>query len=999
MQFVSCSDGLGLSTRRTATKFTLTVNPAPDYQVAIVPPMIKDGGCSELIELLSPAETYAKVTGFDWSQATRVPATDSQGRPTLYYAWIYIKNEKELLALRQLYIHVLKRPIFQNEIDALDDRCGTLTNPGDGTGAFVSALIPGATYNKLIDAFTTSEIEGEREVFDAVILRTIPPEMRTAQNSVDLTKLADSGFRYLGYEADPFRAPNEIIADAGVIKLFVDAVAWIAAATQDFASGLGQLINELGKALRGSSNLTLHVHLLNRDPQFGTGQAMVRGWGRHYGQPLGASGMQVTVLQNSLALPSESIGHTDATGRAVVNVAKRGGVRGSGICLEFTTPAAMITDFLTDSSSCDFRQWDPVAGSIAAHNLTLEAVSLGVDRTVRALIDHGRLNTLYQADDVFQYSKEVVGFAPKRARILAGSAGGFFTLFTQGAPFTPCLNYGNSFQDAATLAAAMAGAQVGSLLGPLSGAVGVAVTGFIASVTFNSDIVLPEGLWSDQSRVAATHEYGHYLFCSLMMERNNASVDHVVWSTMFSGNSWEKPIRYINEAFADFIAGQVAGGANYPWPALVDSAGAPLVWGFTNGRIFDAGTYSCRASFAEEPGGIPWCFDSNLRGTRSPLDQAQAGTEHIGRFATLLHDAFDGNSVSSRGFSVPGDADIWTHSSHLIRPKQKLDATGNLMFDATGNPVFEPELDTAGNPRFDVTGNPIFVTEELNGPLVASSIGYANTDSRLERVALSGEALLSLAGRIADGLQPIANMAAWGDGETIDDRKFLKALDETMAEHHYSWCDRCRVFALHNPNPNLPANVTDIRQMFESCMGSDMVGSAPTFADRIEADTCQPCQPGYRSNERGVCELQPCQADVIVQGPSLARGVHSFDTTATTPGDVCSNLFVLRVEDFQGLPIGLSESTIVSVQPAALNQGTCERAFPLERSVWLGGAESELKFDTIGQWFGCSDALCANACRNMLFVPTQRSEADTVEYRSPSAAGFSLIFEVPTVFE
>lgn len=99
---------------------------------------------------------------FAWDSAVKVDEQNAEdGTPTLYYAWVHIGSKEDALALKQLYIHVLSRPLFDQELLAYAGRCGTFTNPGGGAGAFVPALIPGATYNALIDALTSGDIEGD----------------------------------------------------------------------------------------------------------------------------------------------------------------------------------------------------------------------------------------------------------------------------------------------------------------------------------------------------------------------------------------------------------------------------------------------------------------------------------------------------------------------------------------------------------------------------------------------------------------------------------------------------------------------------------------------------------------------------------------------------------------------------------------------------------------------------------------------------------------------
>jgi hypothetical protein len=54
---------------------------------------------------------------FSWSNATKVAPTNDDGTPTLYYAWVHIRDKAEALNLKKLYIHVLTSPLFNDELD------------------------------------------------------------------------------------------------------------------------------------------------------------------------------------------------------------------------------------------------------------------------------------------------------------------------------------------------------------------------------------------------------------------------------------------------------------------------------------------------------------------------------------------------------------------------------------------------------------------------------------------------------------------------------------------------------------------------------------------------------------------------------------------------------------------------------------------------------------------------------------------------------------------
>lgn len=129
-----------------------------------------------------------------------------------------------------------------------------------------------------------------------------------------------------------------------------------------------------------------------------------------------------------------------------------------------------------------------------------------------------------------------------------------------------------------------------------------------------SDIVMPRNSSASSSRAIMAHEYGHFVTCSLMNEQDPDSLGILTVDVLFDGDELdpEDETRYLMEAFADFIAGQVTGGVNYFSPPGAVESG---VCDFCSGS------------------GV--CLDSNL-------NEADTGADQIGRVVTTYHDAFDG---------------------------------------------------------------------------------------------------------------------------------------------------------------------------------------------------------------------------------------------------------------------------------------------------------------------------------------------------------------------
>jgi hypothetical protein len=791
----------------------MTVNPIPGFPVEVTAPITEDYACTEELEMLTAQETQQMHESFNWDQKQKVPGKTADGRPSLFYAWVYVQSKAEALSLKKLAIHVLQRPLFNDELDRYAGHCGTFTNPGDGTGTFVPVLIPGDTYNKLIDVRHSDQVSGDRNIFDAVIIRDVPAAARTAIGSVNLEILAQSKFRYLSYEANPFA--TDIQLDGGATKVLTDALEWVGTAARNVGEVVTNVLGELDKLIRGEVRVTLHVQSVTHDPSFSasTLNVMQRGWGGAAGNKLSANDVQVSILQKLLnsPIPTTSQGWTDFNGRAVINAVEDGAARGSGVCLELKTPSAIVTDFLIASEICDLRGFDPnlpIPSNATPDDIRMRDYSRSFERQLA--IDDVRVMGLIQADDAYQWSRQQASFAPRRARILSGYWARTFAPQGGTRLFAPCLNYPNSLSDTLGVGAAAAGWLV-------AGPAGALAAGVFGSVVGNSDIVMSTSSKLRENRAVMSHEYGHFIFCSMLDARNSSAVDHIIWTTIFAGQDQRVPTRYMNEAFADFVTGQVAGGADYNW--LPD------------------GSEYCR------PDNQP-CWDANLSG----VSTEEKGTQSIGRAATLLQDAFDGHG--QRFGNVPGDGDVWT---------------GTV------------------------------------GSLTLSSTGYGDRDSALERVKLNGSALKTFVGYLADGLAPLTL------GDSIDDAKIYGALNRTMQDNGVSWCDRCRVLALHEPG----AAPTNVKELFQTCgaggLSGGAVGPAPSADLRLDANTCTACAAGSTSDNQGVCTpclgtivgntcLQ-CASDVVIDAAVEPFGGRTFATTTSAPGDNCPTVFWVEVRN------------------------------------------------------------------------------------------------------
>ncbi len=156
------------------------------------------------------------------------------------------------------------------------------------------------------------------------------------------------------------------------------------------------------------------------------------------------------------------------------------------------------------------------------------------------------------------------------------------------------------------------------------------------------DIVYP-GAGKETSRGIPTHEYGHFTFCSLLFKKSTTqfALQYSNAGIVRLGSNPEATNEdaFVNEGFADFIAGQVVGGVNYFDPGTESMT--PTVTDFQRSGEMRF----CNATRTT-------CLDRNFNTrARQPDFRAQ-----VARVMTTLHDAFDGHPASK---NLPGSGDYW----------------------------------------------------------------------------------------------------------------------------------------------------------------------------------------------------------------------------------------------------------------------------------------------------------------------------------------------------
>jgi hypothetical protein len=476
------------------------------------------------------------------------------------------------------------------------------------------------------------------------------------------------------------------------------------------------------------------------------------------------------------------------------------------------------------------------------------------------------------------------------------------------------MNYPNTLSDimlaGGTIAGGATGALIGSAVPGIGSAVGTAV-GAIAGATFssvvgNTDIVMPIKSDLRKSRGVMSHEYGHYEFCSLIYKANAAAVDHLIWANIVAGDNTEVPVRYTNEAMADFFMGQVTSGSNYHW---------------MNGNVStSSGDVFCSANSS----GGPACFDENF-------NKDDDGTARIARVSTMFQDMFDGHSSNGRKANVPQDADAWVQC------------------------VDDPMMPVACNTTKDCSGNRMCTSKVCTclGLLSYSPVsgnGDADVTSAVgipEKVHLSGKEMKKLTAELAAGMAPFVQYT-FGEGfeaagSAITETKIHKAINATLVEAKANWCDRCVLMALHDVNFTGPF---DAGSMFPACMNDPGLKAAlneapPEPNGRIRAIDCSACGANETMDKNGNCapclvgevvgnSCNQCQSDVVLDGATMDFNT-VLDIGQPTPGDNCPDTFWVEVKNPSALFARNVDDFNVTMTPNVPTPAICARSWSLSK--------------------------------------------------------------------
>ncbi|HTA18442.1 MAG TPA: hypothetical protein VK989_04075, partial [Polyangia bacterium] len=668
------------------------LRPTPDASVTMTP----DAGTapSNTIGITDtgafpPAYTEAQcqslVSSFPgWDKVAPVPVTDAQGRPTFWYAIIPVTAASQIDDLTALDIDVEEDPLFVSDATLAGEvgQSGVVTQSGCYGAQLVWGIVPGVIFNSIIQ--TTAK---DHQNFNPIILQPVPMGFDDATityeslhpfsddvlvqagllNPAALTgDGADAGTAPVsrlslgGFVSDVWSGAKKIWSGAtnSAVDVWNDAV--------DLWNGAEDAGGWIDRQIKGSINLNLHLDVRNTDLSFGgpmgpvagdprtdKSTPMVRTWGSHAGAPIQLAGVTVVAKQSLLKFfdvtlfSGRSQGTTDANGNVSISVAKS---TTTGLCIDLENAAGSVNQTIRHYEVCSLE-----AGETTADGKPASARSYDVDTTLNVELQNKYVNVLAQLTDGQAYLHDVAQYSAHKATALVGALTAPISKLNGGRAVTPCLGLPNQALDLVNL-----GLDELANLAPWPfNLVTDAITG-LTEKAYEVDMWLPDVGENLSSRGIVSHEYGHFAMCSMLYDEDKAKsakipsliVQRIVEGTYM--NVGDETTR-VMESWADFFAGQTAGGYNY--------------FDLQNGQSDAQGTMKyCEGTSDARAGGA--CWDWNyVEDTTATKDPTNA-TEDVGtplqmrRVATTLFDAFDGHA---RGGDDPGAGDFWHYDAASAR--------------------------------------------------------------------------------------------------------------------------------------------------------------------------------------------------------------------------------------------------------------------------------------------------------------------------------------------
>jgi hypothetical protein len=888
----SCSDGQPASTLRCGTQFTISVVSTSDLPVTVSLPL-DARSCETKVDILTPLQTRQMLDSFQYpdpglklnlppnQSSPLVAETMPNGDPALYYGYVYLQSNADLLLLRQMYIHYLTRPLLAQELAASAGQCVVYQNPGDGVGAFVPVVIPGKIYNTIIEMQNTGfqqaqnpQIKAGPPIFKAVILKSTTP--------LDFQTLKRSGFRYLDYEGSPPPAQSAITEQGGAVAALVDALNWALNAVRDVANFVTDALGALDALFAGKVNYNMTFNVPNLNTGFAS-STVTRAWGPGANLPLGASGMRVEFLENLAGLfPVTFSASTDDNGLAALRpAANQSNVMvGYGFCLKLSNDAAEATSFLVANEVCNLHFFVDTALITGAGggvvNIDDDTPDPSQDRDFTMNLSNAQTIAMFEMTDAERYLTSVTagGYAARQAKVLVGDTANVIGWFKNpSTAFTMGFHLRNTNEQDVI-------SSLSTYFNDLGYSFSLDAISVLAGSFANTDIVMPDvSVQGFSSREVGTHEYGHFILMNFLRDNSTVALDNLIGDTFTSGqgSNLNYSTRYVNEAFADFISGQVTGIANYHWlPSNQKQA---------------AGDGSSNHVCNERP-----CFDWNF-----VSDPGSSTTDNSGiaRISTLIHDVFDGQpNEANKTLPQPTNADPWA-----------LDTTPYVYSTTSWGDCDGPDLANGLAPACRVGTGPQRAGSSASpcqGPTGGACVAS-------ESVALPGMSIVDFGHNLQAVSDSLFTPGQPGGHPYLTDQAVFTALDQTMVNAHVSWCQRCQVLALHaSTNSTDTNNAPQLLSMCFNGSSSNPTGdpslmawqlpsvtpsTAPDPSLRVDAYTCQTCPPNKFPDPNGQCTVD-CPADFVIDGATAPLVTLTEPTTATSlTTDTCPDELVVEVDN------------------------------------------------------------------------------------------------------
>jgi hypothetical protein len=617
-----------------------------------------------------------------WAALPSLPETDAKNRPTLWYAIIQITARGQVEDLATVGVDVMSMPLIVDETTdpQATGQSGVMTKSTCSNAELHWAVIPGLTYNTIKE----QTLLLKEELVESIILLPVPDDFADLSTTgpggihpLSYEVLGQGGYRFMGRtlpETSPSQSGGLSAADDVDTKrgaLFGWLKKKIVAAVVNVVNKVPELaergLAEIDKAFNSTVNLVVRVDVRNTDTTFGGDMGdvpggpkdqstpIVRGWGPTAGAQLDLAGVTVAATQITLSINGRGLrtrveDDVDSANLARLSIVKN---KRTGLCLQTETSAVEMTDFLNEMEVCDFQQ-----KLIGPSGAPFGDNTFNTSTSMVVRIQNKYFNILAQMNDSQKFSRDVYHYDPHKATLLTGRMANFLTPLHADRLVTPCLDFPNLGVDLTRALSPLS--CVGGAFSSASGAACPVSVINAALGVYEVDMWMPtNGLAEKERRLEdrqiSTHEFGHFLMCSLLFDadwKKMRQVPNLILQRMIDGSymSADNESAIVMESWADYFASQLTGGTNYF--AAENSVQS------NNGLV----------DYCE--GKSNSCLDLNYVEDNDNTDDG-SGKQSVGfrsqirQTVSILTDAFDGRPF---GLNEPNSADLMSRNPSLNPP-------------------------------------------------------------------------------------------------------------------------------------------------------------------------------------------------------------------------------------------------------------------------------------------------------------------------------------------